>query len=271
MLKLLRSPSLEGSTETWFIARISAVIARHHYDTFCAEQHARLSCEQRRLDYTAPRQTRTSKVLAAAVLNLGEPIRKEMDLLYADELVYTLRWRKFIASRLADWKECCALSMCILALGFGGFLLTTSEIARASALLVTILAFGSLVSSTALQCRYNDGERYHAADIVDHIRSLNHPVHGYEAAAAMLALPRAFQTWSMIAVTMHLLISATELMSVGLLFVVCVGFLCVSGLLFTMVSILSPELCHGGPVTSVIAFLRSQIRRRRPSKDDSPV
>jgi hypothetical protein len=96
-------------------ARISAVIARHHYDTFYAEQHARLSCEQRRLDYTAPRQTRTSKVLAAAVLNLGEPIRKEMDLLYADELVYTLRWRKFIASRLADWKECCALSMCILA------------------------------------------------------------------------------------------------------------------------------------------------------------
>lgn len=86
----------------------------------------------------------------------------------------------------------------------------------------------------------------------------------------MLALPRAFQAWSMIAVTMNLLISATELMNVGLLFVVCAGFLCVGGLLFTMVSILSPELCHGGPVTTVIAFLRSQIRRRT-LKDDSPV
>jgi hypothetical protein len=75
----------------------------------------------------------------------------------------------------------------------------------------------------------------------------------------------------MVAVTMHLLISATELMSVGLMFVVCVGFMCVGGLLFTMVSTLSPELCHGGPVTSVIAFLRSQIRSRRPSEDDSPV
>lgn len=34
-----------------------------------------------------------------------EQLATEMDLLYVDELVYTIEWRKFIKARMSDWQQ----------------------------------------------------------------------------------------------------------------------------------------------------------------------
>jgi hypothetical protein len=91
-----------------------------------------------------------------------------------DEIVYTIHWRKFIGARLADWQECCTLSMGLLGLSFGGFLLSKSELARAAGLLAAIFALGGLMGGTALRRKYSNGEKLHAADVVC-ISSLVYP------------------------------------------------------------------------------------------------
>jgi hypothetical protein len=148
------------------VARFSATIARHRFDTFFGEEHARLGREQRRLEYSAPQKTFITKALSTFVFHASDTINSELELLYVDNIVYTIHWRKFIASRLADWTECSTLSMGILGLAFAGFLLSKSESARSVGLVTAIIALGSLLGSTALRRKYSDGEKLHAADVV---------------------------------------------------------------------------------------------------------
>jgi hypothetical protein len=75
----------------------------------------------------------------------------------------------------------------------------------------------------------------------DHVRALQHPTHGYQLAAAMLALPRAFQTWSLLGFGAQLILSAMDLADSTLVLVVCAASAFILILLSAMASILSRE------------------------------
>lgn len=79
--------------------------ARHRFTTYYGEPHARLDRDQRRLGPRVAQRPWWMRGLSAALLSAPEQLATEMDLLYVDELLYTNEWRKFIKSRMSDWRQ----------------------------------------------------------------------------------------------------------------------------------------------------------------------
>jgi hypothetical protein len=205
-LSLIRNSEHEGAEWTWFIARISSAIARHRFDTFYGEHHARISREQRRLGERAATKGFVSRVLDLALFRSPSRIADELETLHVDNIVYTIHWRRFITERLEDWRESFLYTIGVLLVTLGGLIYSPEGPSHYAGLAGAMLATLSMLSSALLLQRYAGTQKLHAANVTDHVRELDHSSLGYYPSAALYSLPRALQTWALLAFFIQLVL-----------------------------------------------------------------
>jgi len=183
---------------TCLTARIWAMIARHRYDNFYGEQHARLCRDQSVLEMPEVGTTSAMRLGSALLFNFPKALRKELELLYVDKIVYAIHWRGFVRSMTAGWRD--DVMMCL------GLLLTNAALmgfvkdtpSMTSGLASMVLALGGVLSGCTLQHAYASAEKVNAASVAIYLRDIEHRRSGFEPLAAVLSIPKALTLWSIL-------------------------------------------------------------------------
>jgi len=172
-------------------------MARHKIDTFYGEQYARISREQRRLGNHERKTNMIICALDAVLFRVPGCLNDQLSDLHVDGIVYTLHWRRFIASRLNEWRDFVLCTTGTLIATFTGLVYQSDGPSQCVGLIGTILAATGMLSGGMLLQKYSGMQEQHAADVIDHVQDLNHPKWGYQPTALLFSLPRAMQTWAL--------------------------------------------------------------------------
>ena len=84
---------------------MQAFKARHKFNTFYGEDHAKISRMQRRFEATRIERTCILKLGSALLFGMPKTRSAELDSLSVDELTYVVHWREFATELIHGWRE----------------------------------------------------------------------------------------------------------------------------------------------------------------------
>ncbi|OCH93307.1 hypothetical protein OBBRIDRAFT_790337 [Obba rivulosa] len=229
---------------TCSIARIFVMIARHRYDHFYGEECVRLCRDQSVYEWPEVKPTSVMRLCSALLFNFPKAMRRELELLYVDKIVYTIHWRAFMHTTKDGWQKNAATCAGLLLTNavFIGFVKNT--VSMCSGMASMMLSLGGLLSGCALLHAYSYADKVNAATMTVYLRDIENSMSGFEPIAAIFSLPKALMLWSILFLStdiLTLLFSAPDLLNMIAL-----------GIIAILVS---------------IAFVMMTVVLRRPSVD----
>ncbi|KAI1786741.1 hypothetical protein LXA43DRAFT_1184989 [Ganoderma leucocontextum] len=169
------------------VARLWGVVSRVRYQTFFAQERARLDRTQRVLDIPETNRGRVFTMASRLLYEIPTARAKELEKLYLDNLVYMHAWADFVQRSQNEWKEHLPWIFAVAIIDLLFLLIPgTSGLLSGLSLLCCAIAAGACL---ALLARF-DG--MNTRDPVDAVPYLDAAKSSYDFAptALALALPR---------------------------------------------------------------------------------
>ncbi|OCH96112.1 hypothetical protein OBBRIDRAFT_363125 [Obba rivulosa] len=183
---------------TCLVARIWVMIARHRYDHFYGEEHARLCRDQGILGKPAAQLTFGMRFCSALLFNFPNNFRVELELLYVDNLVYTIHWRTFVTELTKGWRDNVKMDVGLLIANAAFMGLIKDTPSMYAGLASMLLAMGGLLSAGTLLHSYANAGKVNAATVAVYLRQMEHSKLGFGPVAGAFSLPKAFTVWSIL-------------------------------------------------------------------------
>ncbi|KAM5533995.1 hypothetical protein V8D89_012315 [Ganoderma adspersum] len=169
------------------VARLWGVVARVRYQTFFAQERARLDRAQRVLDIPDTNRGRIFSVASHLLYQIPAARAQELERLYLDNLVYMHAWADFVQRSRNEWKEHLPLIFGVAIIDLLFMLLPGS-----SGHLAAVSLFCCAVAAGACLALLARFENINTRDPVDAVPYLDAAKLSYDFAptALVLALPR---------------------------------------------------------------------------------
>ncbi|CAL1695755.1 unnamed protein product [Somion occarium] len=193
----LSDEACENSYMTSVIARIWTTVCLHRFQNYYGEDYARLCRDQRCLEASSIQPTFLMRACFIGLFNMPNSFKADLDGLFIDNLLHIIHWRTFSNMLRTSWKTSCIESVSLIIIN--GILLGLSRtyLSSYTCLASLVLSAGSLYTSFNLLEQYSGAETYTASIVADHLDKLKQTV-GFDALAALFALPKALVGWSII-------------------------------------------------------------------------
>ncbi|EIN13765.1 hypothetical protein PUNSTDRAFT_123631 [Punctularia strigosozonata HHB-11173 SS5] len=207
-------------------ARMWSTIARHRFDTFYGEAHARISRSQRRLDFPQVEKTLLMRFLTMMLLGTPDIILRDFSKLWVDHMVYSIHWRRFAQRRLREWQQTSLMSTGALISNSVFFHFSSQFPSRAVSLGASVVSASGLVASVLLTQRYQHSADMPATEAYNYLYRIDDPDVGFQVTAMLWSIPQASLRWAMILLVVQLLVIASELSPLVVLIVIVVAIGC---------------------------------------------